>query len=223
MSRRDTILVAVLINAGLLVILFVSALKSGGGDATKISAHSSKKNQQVISPKKKSKIKGDQVDQVIANYAKKKSSETTKVKANVAPNAKVEVAVKTPATPAVKQIAKVAANQTITVQKGDVLEKIARMHSVSVDGIMSLNQLDSTTLQIGQILKLPNEKISANSKSSATISKKVEEEYYVVMAGDNPWTIAHNHDMQVDELLKLNNMSKDKAKRLRPGDRLRIK
>lgn len=53
--------------------------------------------------------------------------------------------------------------------------------------------------------------------------KKEDVEYYIVKSGDNPWTIAHKHHMQVEELLRLNNMDEVKAKRLRPGDRLRIK
>lgn len=46
--------------------------------------------------------------------------------------------------------------------------------------------------------------------------------YYTVKNGDNPWTIAVKNHMKVDELLKLNHLDADKAKRLKPGDQLRI-
>lgn len=39
MSRKDTILVAVLINAGLLIVLFASALKSGADEEHVVKAH----------------------------------------------------------------------------------------------------------------------------------------------------------------------------------------
>ncbi len=48
-------------------------------------------------------------------------------------------------------------------------------------------------------------------------------EYYTVKAGDNPWTIAMKYHLKVDELLKLNNLDKNSARRIKPGDQLRIR
>ncbi|NDD98681.1 LysM peptidoglycan-binding domain-containing protein [bacterium] len=100
--------------------------------------------------------------------------------------------------------------QDIIVRAGDTLDKIARSYGLSVEEIMRTNHLIDSRLQIGQVLKL--------TKSS----KKGQEKYYTVKNGDNPWTIAMKNQMKVDELLRLNNLDEEKAKRLKPGDQLRI-
>ena len=47
--------------------------------------------------------------------------------------------------------------------------------------------------------------------------------YYTVQPGENPWVIAKKNYIKVDTLLKLNNLNKQSAKKIRPGDKLRIK
>lgn len=47
--------------------------------------------------------------------------------------------------------------------------------------------------------------------------------YYTVQAGENPWVIAKKNHIKVDALLKLNNLNKQSAKKIRPGDKLRIR
>jgi LysM repeat protein len=41
--------------------------------------------------------------------------------------------------------------------------------------------------------------------------------------GENPWAIAIRHHMKLDELLRLNGLNEEKARKLKPGDRLRIR
>lgn len=81
MSRKDTIIVAVLINAGLLVVLFVSAIKQDPSSfaakedrpqVTEKIATSSKKEASLA------KSSPDQVDQLLAQYSKKIVKETPK-------------------------------------------------------------------------------------------------------------------------------------------------
>ncbi len=48
-------------------------------------------------------------------------------------------------------------------------------------------------------------------------------EYYTVKVGDNPWSIAMKHHMKVEELLKLNGLNEENARKLKPGNRLRIR
>jgi len=100
--------------------------------------------------------------------------------------------------------------QDIIVRAGDTLDKIARSYGLSVEEIMRVNHLIDSRLQIGQVLKLTK------------AGKRGQEKYYTVKNGDNPWTIAMKNQMKVDELLRLNNLDEDKAKRLKPGDQLRI-
>lgn len=45
---------------------------------------------------------------------------------------------------------------TYTVKRGDNLYNIAQKYNVSVSAIMNANNLNSTLLQIGQVLKIPS-------------------------------------------------------------------
>ena len=113
------------------------------------------------------------------------------------------------------------------VKKGDVLEKIARHHHTTVAEIMKANKLTSSNLRIGQALKIPNKAIKKAEPSSTVFSPQNSTEegvvYYTVKKGDSPWTIAVKNHLKVEDLLKLNKMSEEQARRLKPGDQLRIK
>ena len=52
---------------------------------------------------------------------------------------------------------------------------------------------------------------------------KSKEEFYVVKSGDNPWTIAKKFSVGFDELLKMNNLDEKKARKLNPGDKVRVR
>ena len=211
MNRRDIIIVAVLINAGLLVTLFVSSLKKEQGTTDLV--FSPKEAHQIeIAATSSAKQGGDQIDQVISQYTAMAKTEEKKEEALPSP-------VLTPTPKAETKAFTSSPLRVVTVEKGDVLEKIARSHGISVDEIMKINSLSNSRLQIGQELKLPERK----APKKEVPAKKEDGKFYVVKGGDNPWTIAQKNGIQVDELLKLNNMDEEKAKRLRPGDRLRIK
>lgn len=109
----------------------------------------------------------------------------------------------------------------VVVKKGDSLEKIAKMHHTSVSAIMNLNHLSNSFLKVGQKLKIPEEKIASSVKEMKTLEKA--KEFYTIKVGENPWAIAKKHHMKVDELLKLNGLNEEKARRLKPGDELRVK
>jgi peptidoglycan DL-endopeptidase LytF len=119
----------------------------------------------------------------------------------------------------------------IKVKKGDVLEKIARHHHTTVAEIMKANKLASSNLRIGQVLKIPNKSIKKSEPSTIVFSPQTSTssnvsnegvKYYTVKKGDNPWTIAVKNHLKVEDLLKLNNMTEEQARRLKPGDQLRI-
>lgn len=80
---------------------------------------------------------------------------------------------------------------TYTVKSGDSLYAIARNYNTSVDSIMTLNNLKSTNLSIGQILKIP--------KASSGIK-------YIVKAGDNLYSIANKYNTTVDAIKLKNNL-----------------
>jgi len=262
MSRRDTIIVAALINAGLLIILFVSAIKNG--DTGSKSVVSSQEKNSIPFNDTVSKITpkvsvGDEVDQVLNQYTKQNPLESRHVafipesaskvesQANVldtaqkAPNNFVDdLNALTKASENLSAIGPVDSTSStsaaamsqfreILVKKGDVLEKIARVHNTTVQELMKLNKLSSTSLHIGQTLRVPNIAAPSTQTPAAVVSTAQSDngdfsiKYYVVKSGDNPWTIAVKNHIKVDDLLRLNNMDEAKARKLKPGDQIRIR
>jgi len=237
MSRRDTIIVAALVNAGLLIILFVSALKSQDeGDQIVLNQASSDliASESIQSTGKK--MIGDDVDQILQQYSQQDPLQAPVAVATSSSSNFVDdlqgltKAVETPPQSkpvmAAKSISVKEEAQSVIevkVKKGDMLEKLARQHRTSVSAIMKLNNLSSTQLKIGQVLKVNSVTSSAQVQPKPVLLESVPSKMYTVKSGDSPWTIAVKNHMKVEELLKLNNMSEDKAKRLRPGDQLRIR
>lgn len=117
----------------------------------------------------------------------------------------------------------------VKVKRGDFLEKIARANGTTVEEIKKVNHLTSEKIAVGQILRIPNksakkaEPIVEASKPAPKATTESESVYYVVKSGDNPWKIAKQFNIRVDQLLKLNNLNEAKAKNLKVGDRLRVK
>ena len=83
---------------------------------------------------------------------------------------------------------------TYTVKAGDSLYKIANNYNTSVSNIISLNNLKSNNLSIGQVLKIP--------KSSTDTSKS-----YTVVKGDSLYSIARKLGTTVDSIKKKNNLT----------------
>lgn len=243
MSRKDTIIIAVLINAGLLIVLFACALKSNlpspeiaVSPKTKVVEPALKKEYPITG--------GDEVDQALHQIAAAPQAQmpafTTSAPAlpssSFADDLKTFAASQEPiamsavfSPPAAQTLADEKKNSDFTeikVKKGDVLEKIARNHHTTVDAILSFNQLSSTSLRIGQTLKIPSKKtvqtVSSSIPAPLTSTASDGRKYYIVKNGDNPWTIAVKNHMKVDELLKLNNLDQEKARKLKPGDKLLI-
>ncbi len=250
MSRRDTIIIAALINAGLLIILFVSALKtSGSPEELSMKQEEPVVSDQALAVKNEAKmIMGDEVDRVLKQYSQSNPLQEVAAVQNtatetqpVSPVTEIAPIVPAPAhfiddlqaiaqspeptpvpTPAVEEG---PSFMEVKVKKGDVLEKIARHHHTSVSEIMKLNHLKSTQLKIGQVLKVPSgtKGKSAEKKVEVVSDSSSAPQYYTVKAGDNPWTIAVKNHMKVEDLLKLNQIDEAKARKLKPGDQIRIR
>lgn len=88
---------------------------------------------------------------------------------------------------------KVNSNEYV-VKSGDTLYSISKKYGVSVDELMSVNNLKSTVLSVGQVLKIPN-----NSEVTNVI--------YTVKKGDSLWSIAKDNKTTVDAIVKLNKLS----------------
>jgi LysM repeat protein len=212
MSRRDTILIAVLVNAGLLLVLFATALKTPQQEAAAAAAPPAPALPPPVEHAARSDAvaaRGDEVDLVIQQFASAAPVAPTPQK-NFAEDLRA-ITLPSPEAPAAPECVEVV------VKKGDSLDKIARAHGTSAQEIMKASRLTTANLQIGQVLQVPRGK-----KGAASSAQKPAEKFYIVKNGDNPWTIAVKNHMKVEELLKLNQLDEEKARRLKPGDQLRI-
>lgn len=212
MSRKDTIIIAVLVNAGLLIILFASALKPPMHD-TCYQPVEPLKTIVEVSPKKEVIVqKGDAVDHALEQFAKQRLNNIEQP--IVIQNPIIEESKLSQISILENNVEKLAGSTEVTIKKGDMLEKIARQYHTTVHEIMRLNGLQTSHLRIGQVLKIP---------LSNDVSPVLETAYYIVKDGDNPSTIAKKNSIKLENLLKLNEMSEEKARKLRPGDKLRIR
>ena len=79
--------------------------------------------------------------------------------------------------------------QEYTVKRGDTLYSIAKNYGVSVSDILKTNNLNSSSLSIGQVLKIPG--------GGTT---------YTVVKGDSLYSIAKKFNTTVDSLKSKNNL-----------------
>lgn len=232
MSRRDTIIIAALLNAGLLVVLFTSALKTDSTIPEVVTVNPIGPSERIaeipLQKEPQPMLAGDEVDQVLREFAAPQQPiQFTPAPVVSAPQQSFveELNSLANAQPAVTAFPAKPSTIDVVVKKGDVLDKIAREYHTTVDQIIKQNQLASTRLQIGQVLKVtPNTKTQKEMATTAAPAPTANEpKYYTVKSGDNPWTIAVKNHMKVEELLKLNNLNDEKARHLKPGDQLRIR
>lgn len=221
MNRKNIILIAVMINAGLLAVLLITALTTQEeivptatlvGDAAP--------------PMPKFDDKPIFVEPQVLKIAELPSLTSEEPLVHQlpplvpTPEPQAEPVVAAPAP------APAPAFHEVTVKRGDNLEKIARANRTTVAEIIKLNHLSNNMLKIGQVLKMPAGQVVAAAPKSAAEPKKTADlgpEYYTMRMGDNPWAIAMKHHMKVQELLRLNGLNEEKARKLKPGDRLRVR
>lgn len=130
----------------------------------------------------------------------------------------------------------------VTVKRGDVLERIARANHTTVAAIKQVNALKGERLIIGQVLRIPVTKdleVAAQPGAYASTtpaaapatapespnkgSSDLDDAFYVVKNGDNPWKIARQFHVKFEDLLKLNGLDEERARNLRVGQRLRVR
>ena len=86
---------------------------------------------------------------------------------------------------------------TYIVQKGDSLYQIAKKFNTSVDELKKINNLNTSTLSIGQILNIPNKEPEENKNFIS----------YTVQKGDNLYQIGNKYNVTINKLKELNNLS----------------
>ena len=101
-----------------------------------------------------------------------------------------------------------------TVKKGDSLYSIARAYNTNVNDIIKLNNLKSTNLSIGQIIRIPEK---YTPPEDMVMPMYVN---YTVKKGDNLYNIARNFNTTVAAIIKDNNL---KNNTLSIGQNLKIR
>lgn len=236
MTRRDVIIVSVLLNAGLLGILFLTAVKSdpdiaseGAGQIQELVAQADDvplppmpiEEEPPQQPLALQPV--DEVDHMLREYLPEVPLET--------------VTVELPAEPAPKALAIVEAPKElkgqiveVTVKRGDALEKIARANNTTVEAIKAANGMKNDKLKIGQVLQIPvgTKPVQASAKpvkpaEPIAAANSSEAVYYTIKSGDNPWKIAKQFHVKFEDLLKLNQLDEDSGRNLKVGDKIRVK
>ncbi|MGZ3634362.1 MAG: LysM peptidoglycan-binding domain-containing protein [Parachlamydiaceae bacterium] len=251
MNRRDTIIVAVLLNAAVIAVLLLMAvntdeevfheraefesLTSGNSPHVEVNEHLAVQLEPTARKSDETPILVDLeavgFDSLLNEYTTT-SNELFVVDDGVGivlekPSQKVAPVV-SETFPTDKDLAG-AKIVEIVVKKGDSLDKIARANATTIEAIKKASQLKSERLSIGQILKVPvglKKAQSAPTHSTVKPSGEVaasEAVYYTVKSGDNPWKIAKQQHLDMDELLRLNHLNEEKARNLKVGDRIRIR
>ena len=87
---------------------------------------------------------------------------------------------------------------TYVVKSGDTLYQIASRYNTSVNELMSINNLSSNILSIGQKLLVPQ--ITTQPPVGNEIT-------YTVKSGDNLYSIANKYGISVNELKNYNNLT----------------
>lgn len=267
MNRRDIIILATVVNAVLLLVLFTTAQRPNKSydlpvaslpvkmvdinthqpAAHKSSEPANKVDSKKIANKSEPHCVKESTEPVIQKTVNKTEANRTLSVVDQSKHDKQVVAVTKDKEPAIVPVVpqKIAADSssiqpetsktqqvsqevnqsggqytTVVVKKGDFLERIAKANHTTVAVLMQINDLSSTQLKIGQVIKVPvSDKVDTNPQVKASNPN----DYYTVKEGDSPWGIALRNGIRLNELLQMNDLDEQKARKLRPGDRLRIR
>ena len=109
----------------------------------------------------------------------------------------------TTAPPATTTVAVADVPESVTVEKGDSLSKIAKRYGTTVDALVRINELcDANQIFVGQVVLLED----PDADAYAAAEDRVETAIVTVQPGDSLSKIAKHHDTTVEELMALNDI-----------------
>ena len=108
--------------------------------------------------------------------------------------------------PATTTVAAADVPESVTVEKGDSLSKIAKRYGTTVDALVRINDLcDANQIFVGQVVVLEDPEAGAGADADAA-GDRVETAIVTVQPGDSLSKIAKRHDTTVEELMALNDI-----------------
>lgn len=249
MSRRDTIIIALLVNASLLALLFMLAVNT---DEESVVDHPEMSKAIAERPEVISKqsmpvpiaLSNTHVNDEVDSFLKDLASEDKGHPITIDDEGYVQLR-QEPAEP----VRRATSSQNtgdleyveVTIKRGDALEKIARNNGTSVEAIKKANNLTSAKLSIGQVLRVPVGKKESQDKPAASTAantkskpqqtiaatnktpKESDVQYYTIKSGDTPWKIAKQYNVPFEDLLKMNGLDEERARNLKIGDKIRVR
>lgn len=241
MNRKDIIIISVLINAALLAVLFITATHpedEGPARPQPVRTAMNDPSPRQVEPEAlpllpqpeiepyltEAQPPMDEVDHMLRDYVPEESLPLeNRPDQSLLPDQPPETPKQSPQLPPQNYV-------EMTVKKGDVLEKIARANGTTVQAIKEANKMSTDRLRIGQVLRIPASSGDAKTaeasrpmQTAPQTSADSDPVYYIVKSGDNPWKIAKQFGVNFEDILKLNNMSEEQARRLKVGDKIRVK
>ena len=106
--------------------------------------------------------------------------------------------------PATTTVAVADVPESVTVEKGDSLSKIAKRYGTTVDALVRINGLcDANQIFVGQVVVLEDPESVADADAAGD---RVETAIVTVQPGDSLSKIAKRHDTTVEELMALNDI-----------------
>ncbi|KZE64207.1 hypothetical protein AWM68_13980 [Fictibacillus phosphorivorans] len=116
------------------------------------------------------------------------------------------------------------------VQKGETLWSISKKYKTTVAAIQKLNNLKSTSLKVGQVLKISGQAPSIKKASTVktapikktttvSIASTTKTISYTVKRGNSLWGISNSYGVSVNQIMKTNKL---KSASIYPGQKLII-
>jgi len=105
------------------------------------------------------------------------------------------------------------------VKKGETLWAIAEKYDMTLQEIRELNNIKGMNVRLGQMLNILPKKVLLADKACKKAEKEAAK-IYLVKQGDVAFQIAKRHNISLDRLLKINDLS-DPSK-IYPGQTLHI-
>jgi LysM repeat protein len=95
---------------------------------------------------------------------------------------------------------------TYKVAAGDSLWTIAQKYKTTIDALMKLNNLTSSNIYVGQVLKISETtaQTPTPAPAPAPTAPIIDTVNYKVVTGDNLWTLAQRYGTTVDAIMKTN-------------------